>query len=246
MQLLYGGLSGGSMAETLPAVIPDLVELGTRAAEFARTSRAPATELAYRSDWGDFARWCAAAGLCSLPAEPITIGAYLSDGASKLQSSTLSRRVAAITAVHRLAGHRFDSRHPAIARVLSGIKRVHGTHQDRKTAVLTEDLRRIVKALPTTLAGVRDRAVLLIGFAGAFRRSELVALDLVDLKINAGGVVLTIRHSKTDQEGAGRDVGIPRSRSRRSATCQVAALDSATRLWCTTAKPAVQQTRSSA
>ena len=104
------------MAETLPAVIPDLVELGTRAAEFARTSRAPATELAYRSDWGDFARWCAAAGLCSLPAEPITIGAYLSDGAGKLKSSTLSRRVAAITAVHRLAGHGFDSRHPAIAR----------------------------------------------------------------------------------------------------------------------------------
>jgi integrase len=211
------------MVETLPALPVDLVRLGTRAAEFARTSRSPATERAYRSDWADFARWCELAGLIALPAEPTTIGAYLSDRADSLKVATLNRRIAAITAAHRMAGQGLDGGHPAIARVLGGIRRVYGTKQTAKTAILTEDLRRMVRALPATLAGVRDKAVLLVGFAGAFRRSELIAIDLGDLNLTNVGVVITVRRSKTDQEGAGREVGIPRSR--RSATCPVAALE---------------------
>ena len=211
------------MVETLPALPVDLVRLGVRAAEFARTSRSPATERAYRSDWADFTGWCELAGLIALPAEPTTVGAYLSDRADSLKVATLNRRIAAITAAHRMAGQGLDSGHPAIARVLGGIRRVYGTKQTAKTAILTEDLRRMVRALPATLAGVRDKAVLLVGFAGAFRRSELVAIDLGDLSLTNVGVVITVRRSKTDQEGAGREVGIPRSR--RSATCPVAALE---------------------
>ena len=207
----------------LPALRPDLAELGERAAEFARASRSENTRRAYQSDWSDFEQWCTAAGLTALPAAPATLGAYLADRASTLKAATLARRVAAITSVHRLQGLGFDAQHPAIASVLAGIRRRYGTHQDAKRAILTEDLRRIVRALPSSPSGIRDRALLLIGFAGAFRRSELVALNRADVAITSSGVTLTIRHSKTDQEGRGRELGIPRSK--RSATCPVAALE---------------------
>jgi site-specific recombinase XerD len=212
------------MVETLPARPIDLAELGARAANFARTSRSAATERAYRSDWADFSSWCERAGLPALPADPTTVGAYLSDRAGSLRVATLNRRIAAITAAHRIAGLGLDGGHPAIAQVLAGIRRTYGTKQAAKTAMLTEDLRRVIRALPARLAGVRDKAVLLVGFAGAFRRSELAALDLSDVSLSAGGVIITIRRSKTDQEGAGREVGIPRAR-KGSATCPVAALE---------------------
>ncbi len=207
----------------LPAAIFDLAEIAARAANFARASRAAATDRAYRSDWADFVKWCDAAQLCALPSEPLTVGAYLTVRACELKVSTLSRRIAAIAAVHRLAGHGLDTKHPAISRVLAGIRRTYGSRQEAKTALLTEDLRRMVRALPATLTGMRDRAVLLVGFAGAFRRSELVALNLADITISNAGLAVTVRRSKTDQEGAGRDLGIPRSR--KSVTCPVAALE---------------------
>lgn len=212
------------MGETLPALPLDLEEIGARAAELARYSRSPATERAYRSDWTDFAGWCERAGLPALPAAATTVGAYLSDRAGSLKVATLSRRIAAITAAHRMAGQGFDGAHPAISRVLSGIRRRYGSRQAAKTAILTEDLRRIVRALPADLAGLRDKAVLLVGFAGAFRRSELVAIDYGDVILSGAGLVITIRRSKTDQEGVGRQVGIPRSR-KNSSTCPVAALE---------------------
>jgi site-specific recombinase XerD len=163
-----------------------------------------------------------------LPAEPTTVGAYLADRADRLKVATLNRRIAAITAAHRMAGQGFDGGHPAIERVLAGIRRRYGTRPAAKTALLTEELRRIVRALPASVAGLRDKAVLLVGFAGAFRRSELVAIDLGDVRVSEAGLVITIRRSKTDQEGAGREVGIPRSRKsqvKSSGTCPVAALE---------------------
>jgi site-specific recombinase XerD len=209
---------------SLPAVVPDLAELGARAAEFARASRSENTRRAYQSDWSDFEQWCTAAGCRSaLPAHPTTVGAYLADRAGQLKAATLSRRIAAIAAVHRLQGFGFDPSHPAIADVLSGIRRRYGSRQDAKQALMTEDLRRMVRAVPATPIGIRDRALLLVGFAGALRRSELVALDRDDVAITSAGLTLVVRHSKTDQEGRGREVGIPRSK--RSTTCPVAALE---------------------
>jgi integrase len=198
--------------------------VGRTAAEFARHSRAPATETAYASDWADFSAWCDAAERISLPAEPVTIGAYLSDRSGILKVSTLNRRLAAITAMHRLGGHGLDGKHPAIALVLAGIRRTYGTRQVAKQALLTEDLRRIVRKLRVERpGGCRDRAVLLVGFGAALRRSELIALDLDDITLTQAGLTILVRRSKTDQEGQGREIGIPRSR--KSATCPVAALE---------------------
>ena len=147
----------------------------------------------------------------------MTIGAYLSDRSGILKVSTLNRRLAAITAMHRLGGHGLDGKHPAIALVLAGIRRTYGTRQIAKRALLTEDLRRIVRKLRVEKpGGCRDRAVLLVGFGAALRRSELIALDLDDIAITQAGLTILVRRSKTDQEGQGREIGI--TRSRKSAT----------------------------
>jgi hypothetical protein len=130
-------------ALSLPEIGHSAANIGRTAAEFARHSRAPATESAYASDWADFAAWCNSAERIALPAEPVTIGAYLSDRSGILKVSTLNRRLAAITAMHRLGGHGLDGKHPAIALVLAGIRRTYGTRQVAKRALLTEDLRRI-------------------------------------------------------------------------------------------------------
>jgi integrase len=208
----------------VPEIGHSAANIGRTPAEFARHSRAPATESAYASDWADFSAWCNSAERLALPAEPVTIGAYLSDRSGILKVSTLNRRLAAITAMHRLGGHGLDGKHPAIALVLAGIRRTYGTRQIAKRALLTEDLRRIVRKLRVDKpGGCRDRAVLLVCFAAALRRSELIALDVDDIAITQAGLTILVRRSKTDQEGQGREIGIPRSR--KSATCPVAALE---------------------
>ena len=223
---------------SVPAVIPDLSEVNRKAVDFARASKSPATLRAYEFDWADFTAWCESLDVDYQPCEPATVGRYRAAKAHSLKPSTISRRVAAITHYHRLAGLTFDNRHPAIAAVMSGIRRTLGAHVDKKTAILTEDLRAMAKACPDTLAGARDRAVLLVGFASACRRSELAALTLPDdIEINQGGCALTIRRSKTDQEGVGQRVGFPRSKR----TCPVAALEQWLRLAAITDGPLFRQ-----
>ena len=220
-----------------PALLPHSADIGHTAAEFAHRARSPATDSAYASDWCDFTAWCEAAERLALPAEPVTIGAYLSDRSGILKVSTLNRRLAAITAMHRLSGLGLDGKHPSIALVMAGIRRTYGTRQIAKQPLLTEDLRRIVRKLPVhTAGGCRDRAVLLVGFGAAMRRSELIALDLNDITIAQAGLTILVRRSKTDQEGQGREIGIPRSR--KSATCPVAALEA----WLALAKSPIDST----
>lgn len=229
-----------SQIANLPARLSDLPEIGKRAADFARSSRSLSTLRAYKCDWDDFTAWCEALDLDFLPTLPTTVGAYLSDRAATLKVSTLRRRVAAITAFHRLNGMGFDCGHIAVASVMSGIARTIGRPQEGKEALLDDELRRIVKLLPTTLAGARDRALLLVGFASACRRSELVAFERDDAHISGAGMVLTIKRSKTDQEGIGRDVGIPRSK----VACPVAALEQWLRLSNIAAGPLFRAVRS--
>jgi integrase len=222
---------------SLPEIAHSAADIGRTAAEFARRSPAPATESGYASDWADFSAWCNSAERLALPADPTTIGAYLSDRSGILKVSTLNRRLAAITAMHRLGGHGLDGKHPAIALVLAGIRRTYGTRQVAKRALLTEDLRRIVRRLRIdTPGGCRDRALLLVCFGAAMRRSELIALDVDDITITQAGLTLLVRRSKTDQEGQGREIGIPRSR--KSATCPVAALEA----WLALAKSPIDST----
>jgi integrase len=131
--------------------------------------------------------------------------------AATLKPATLQRRLADISKAHQAA--RYDSpcamRHAVVAEVWQGIKRTHGTTQTAKAAATTEVLRSMIGALPDSPSGIRDRALLLVGFAGAFRRSELVALNVEDIAEVEAGLIITIRRSKTDQDGQGRKVAIP-------------------------------------
>jgi site-specific recombinase XerC len=206
----------------VPAPLVDLAELGARAADFARASRSPATVKCYRSDWADFIAWSSSVQLAALPASESTIGLYLSARAGCLSVATLRRRVAAIAVAHRLAGHRVDTKHPAIADVLAGIRRELGGRAKPKHAISVDELRAMLHKLPNSVSGIRDGAILLIGFAGAFRRSELAKFDIDDLTISSRGVAIRVRRSKTDQLGQGVTIGIPRS---RKVTCPVAALE---------------------
>lgn len=186
---------------------------------------APATRRAYATDWRDFATWCEARAVMSLPAEPTTVARYVADlDAQGRKVATIRRRVTAISVAHQARGHETPTRALVVRKVLSGITRRQGAAQDAKAPVLPDDLRLMIAELDDTLAGRRDKALLLLGFAGAFRRSELVGLAVADLQFRREGLVVTIRRSKTDQEGEGAQLGIPKGRDR--ALCPVRAVES--------------------
>lgn len=195
-----------------------------RAQAYASNAKAAATRRGYASDWRTFQDWCTSIGLSCLPADPQTVALYIADLAKDHKPATIGRHLAAIAARHKATG--FESpasmRHGAVSSVWQGIRRTHGVAQDAKTPVLVEDLRLIVRNLRPGLIGIRDRALLLVGFAGAFRRSELVALDAADVQFTNDGLIITLRRSKTDQEGEGRKVGIPYGSNPE--TCPVQAL----------------------
>jgi len=181
------------------------------AAAFARASRAPATEAAYNKDFRHFEAWCSAHNLVALPTTPSILALFLSAHADTFSVATLQRRVAAIMVAHRRAGIESASlRHdPRFADVWAGIRRTKGTASKGKAPLITDDVRRLVAHLPDTLAGKRDRSIILVGFAAALRRSEIVGLDVADLSLSSQGLQLHIRKSKRDQEGQGMIKAIP-------------------------------------
>src|SRR5579864_374695 len=191
--------------------VPALTPATDRARQFIVAAKAPATLKAYRSDWRDFESWCLAHGLTALPAAPETVALYLAERADALKPATLTRRLAAIAKVHSAAGYESPAslRHAAVSEVLKGIRRTKGTAPACKAPLLVGQLKASLRDSRDDLLGVRDRALLLVGFAGAFRRSELVALDIDDVAFTDDGLVINVRRSKTDQEGEGRKVGIP-------------------------------------
>lgn len=210
--------SGGARARQLEK----MRKLAARAREFADGSQADSTQRAYRADWRDFVDWSNLRGRPSLPADAETVALYfteLADAGKRV--ATIDRRRAAIAFMHKMHGHDSPTHKPLVDEVMAGIRREVGIAQQGKAPVLTTDIRAMVDSLEGDLRGVRDRALLLIGFAGAFRRSELVALTVEDIEEHAEGLLITIRRSKTDQEGEGRVVGIPRGR--RPETCPVRA-----------------------
>jgi site-specific recombinase XerD len=182
-----------------------------KARQFAANSKARNTIRAYQADWQHFRGWCAEYGLDALPATPSTVASYIADLASNAKVATITRRLAAISKAHQAAGCESpcSMKHIAVKEVLAGIKRTKTTAQNGKAALLTDALRSLMRAMPDSLLGKRDAALLVLGFAGGFRRSELVALTMVDVERCEDGVKVTLRRSKTDQEGQGRVVGIP-------------------------------------
>ncbi len=200
----------------------ELVAIAEAGHGYAQARRAPATWAAYRADWADFTHWCEHHHLRSLPADPDTVAAYLVDHAPRFHTSTLQRRLSAINVMHREHEHA-PPRSERLAMIWSGIRRTNGTANHGKTPLLIGDLRRVVDAIDLSRPiGVRDRALLLVGFAMGARRSELVALDIDDLELTGDGYRVIIRRSKTDQEAAGRTVGVPYGADPR--TCPVSAL----------------------
>lgn len=213
-----GGLVEKGRTETLGS----LAETTERARGYFEASQAGNTRRAYTSGLRHFQAWCGERGLEALPARPQTVALYLADYAGRLKVSTLQQRLSAIAGAHKLKGLGSPTRHAAVTTVWSGIKRTHGTAQQGKAPILGADLRAMLTALPDSLTGIRDWALLLVGFGGAFRRSELVTLDWSDIEETAEGLVVTLKRSKSDQEGEGAKVGIPRGRTPE--TCPYAAL----------------------
>ena len=182
------------------------------------------TKRAYRGDLDRFVRWCEENNASSLPAQPEVIAAYvrhLVEDGKKI--ATIERALAAISVAHRLKGHEpSPTSSKAVRKVVSAQKRLLGTLQRQVNPVSVEHLQRLVRELPGNVAGARDRAVLLMGFAGAFRRSELVSLDVEDIEDVSEGIRFLLRGSKTDQEHRGVWVAIPFGENPE--TCPVRAL----------------------
>jgi len=186
------------------------LELVESARNYARASKASRTLHAYRAAWGAFEAWCEGRGLPSMPAAPEAVALYITARADAgRKPATLALDVAAIGQAHKAAGHPSPTTAACVTGVLAGIRRTVGVAQRQAAPLLGADLRRVVAVLPAGLLGARDRALLLVGFSGAFRRSELVGLAVEDLAFTAEGLAVTVRRSKTDQEGEGRTVAIP-------------------------------------
>ena len=206
VSVLLGSLE---MVETR-ALIPS-AEVSERTREYVAASKSPRTVRAYRTDLRDFEAWCAEHGRTSLPATPETVADYLADMASGgRKAATITRRLSAISQAHQMAGLESPTHAQIVRMTASGIRRQLGTAPRQARPILAAELRSMIEALPDDLRGLRDRALLLVGFAAGMRRGELVALDVGDVVEEPEGLAVTIRRSKTDQEGQGRVVGIVR------------------------------------
>ena len=177
--------------------------------EYIRASKAENTLRGYRADWQAFCSWCEEQRLSALPANPETVAAYIAECAGRLKVGSIQRRINAIAEAHKALGLDPPTHHAIVTNTMKGIRRTKGTAPAQKAPTLTEDIRAMVDATDAGLIGVRDRALVLLGFAGAFRRSELVGLDIEDCTFGKDGLTVTLRRSKTDQLGAGRKIGIP-------------------------------------
>lgn len=183
---------------------------------------APGTLKAYAADVAHFQAWCGAQGFSAAEPDPAIIGAYLAAAGEGYAPSTLRRCVAAIARAFGMAGRPLDTKHPAIRETLRGIGRRHGARARRAAALTTGDIRRICGTCDESLSGIRDRALILLGFAGAFRRSELVNLNVEHIGWTRDGMTILIERSKTDKAGEGAEIAIPHGRSEE--TCAVTAL----------------------
>ena len=176
-------------------------------------SKASNTLRAYRSDFIDFGVFCSRHGFKSLPTEPKIIALYLTHLSKTFKISTLRRRLVSISMVHKMKGHYLDTKHPIIIENLLGIKRVKGSMQKGKKPLLINHLKAIVKEINDQkieeIIKLRDISIVLIGFGGGFRRSELISIDYEDLDFVTEGLKIIVKKSKTDQFGEGMIKGLP-------------------------------------
>ncbi len=178
-----------------------------------KSSKANNTLRAYKSDFNDFGSFCAKHGFNSLPSEPKIVSLYLTHLSKNSKISTLKRRLVSISVVHKLKGHYLDTKHPIIVENLMGIKRLKGSIQKGKKPILINHLKSIINVIDeqniNDINKFRDKTIILIGFGGGFRRTELISIDHEDLEIVPEGLKITIKKSKTDQFGEGMTKGLP-------------------------------------
>ena len=206
--------AGGDAGAGPPALALAEVEA---AKAYAAASRAPGTRRAYAADWRGFLAWCGERGATPLPADPRLVAVFLAvEAARGCAPATVGRRLAAIGHAHLQHGllppQRAEGAAPLLE-VVAGIRRSHGRPPARKQAADADVLRDLLRAIPgDDLRSVRDRALLAIGMAGAFRRSELVALQVGQLTREARGLRVRFGQTKADQEGRGEEIAIPEGR----------------------------------
>ena len=194
-------------------LITDVKSLELETLKNLRNSKSTNTLRAYQADFRDFSLFCNKNGFTAIPADPKIISIYLTHLSKTSKFSTLKRRIASISVIHKVKGHYLDTKHPIIIENLLGIKRLKGSRQIAKKPILINDLKLIIKAIDELnqreFKKLRDKAIILIGFSGGFRRSELVNLEYEDLEFVSEGVKILIKKSKTDQSGEGSIKAIP-------------------------------------
>jgi len=194
-------------------LITDIKKLHEETLNNLKLSKANNTLRAYKSDFKDFGAFCAKHGFNSMPTEPKIVSLYLTHLSNNSKISTLRRRLVSIGMVHKLKGHYLDTKHPVIIENLMGIKRKKGSIQTGKKPILINHLKQIINVIDEQkiekIKKLRNRTLILIGFGGGFRRSELISINLEDLDFVEEGVKITLRRSKTDQFGEGLVKGLP-------------------------------------
>ena len=194
-------------------IVTDIKTLELETVKNLKNSKANNTVRAYESDFKDFSLFCIKNGLKNLPTEPKILSLYLTHLSKTSKFSTLKRRIASIKVIHKMKGHYLDANHPIIMENLLGIKRVNGAYQKPKKPLLINNLKLIIKVLDEKEKNekkrIRNKSLILLGFSGGFRRSELVNLDYDDLEFVDEGLKIFIKKSKTDQAGIGSIKAIP-------------------------------------
>ena len=194
-------------------IITDVKKLEIETIKNLRNSKSSNTIRAYESDFKDFSLFCISNGLKQMPTDPKILSIYLTHLSKTCKFSTLKRRIASIKIAHKMKGHYLDSKHPIIIENLLGIKRVNGSYQKSKKPILINTLKLIIEVIDkyedVEMKRIRNKSLILIGFSGGFRRSELVNITFEDLEFVSEGVKIFIKKSKTDQSGEGSIKAIP-------------------------------------
>jgi len=194
-------------------LITDVKSLELETLKNLKNSKAANTLRAYRADFKDFSVFCAKNGLSSMPTQPKILSIYLTHLSTTSKFSTLKRRIASISVIHKIKGHYLDTKHPIIMENLHGIRRVKGSNQKAKKPLLINDLKLIINVINEAnqpeKKKIRDKTIILVGFSGGFRRSELVNIDYDDVEFVNEGVKIFVKRSKTDQSGEGMTKAIP-------------------------------------
>ena len=193
-------------------LVTDIKTLELETLKNLKSSKSKNTLRAYKADFKDFSLFCIKNGFKKMPTEPKILSLYLTYLSKSSKFSTLKRRIASISVIHRLSGHYIDTKHPLITENLMGIKRHIGSYQKAKKPILINELKLIINVIDQEKKEInkhKNKALILIGFAGGFRRSELVSIEYEDIEFVAEGVKIFVKRSKTDQTGEGMIKAIP-------------------------------------